>query len=208
MIKAILTDFDGVIRHWHNDKTRELEAICKLAPGTLFRLCFDAELLQPAITGKISFEHWQNLARERIQKSYGLAIAEHYIDAWEANGYHIDHALLDLYQEYFPDAALVLATNATSRLPCELHEAGLANRFSHVFNSSAMGVAKPKKEFFYASLMSLGIRATDALFIDDSIENVQAAKAVGIAAVHFNGRADCVEKLTSLSLQHSLLTTL
>ena len=208
MIKAVITDFDGVIRHWQNDKTRELEDICKLQRGTLSNICFDAELLQPAITGKISFEQWQNLARERLQKSYGLAIAEHYIEAWQANGYRIDHGLIDTYEEYFPEAALVLATNATSRLPWELQEAGLTQRFSHVFNSSAMGVAKPKKEFFYALLMSLGINATDALFVDDSIVNVQAAKAVGIRSLHYNGRTDLVEKLTSLSLQQSMITTL
>ena len=207
MIKAVITDFDGVLRHWQNDKTLELEAICKLERGTLTNICFEPELLQQAITGKISFEQWQNLARERIQKSYGLAIAEHYLQARQANGYSIDHGLIAIYKDYFPDATLVLATNATSRLPWELQEAGLARTFSHVFNSSAMGVAKPKKEFFYASLMSLGIKATDAVFIDDSIANVQAAKSVGLTSIHYNGRADLIGKLTSLSLQHSLIAT-
>ncbi len=205
MIQAIITDFDGVIRHWQNDQTAQVEAQCKLPAGTLSSLCFDPELLLPAITGKVSFEQWQDNAKAKIQKIYGLGVAEHYIEAWQRNGYRIDHDLIMKYRDYFPDAHVILATNATSRLPQELRDANLNSSFYQVFNSSAMGVAKPQKQFFSALLMSLGLSAKQTLFIDDSIGNVQSAKQLGMNAVHYDSRTQVLSQLEHLSLQYSML---
>jgi putative hydrolase of the HAD superfamily len=205
MVKAVITDFDGVIRHWNNQKTRKVEADCKLEVGTLSSICFDAELLQPAITGQITYENWVELAHAKLQKTYGLGVADHFIQAWKSNPYSIDYDLITQYRTLFSDARLVLATNATTRLHEELREANLLHSFDSIFNSSAMGVAKPKKQYFHALLMSMGLRAKDALFVDDSLENVQAAKALGIQSFYYNSRSQLLEELTNVSLQNSVL---
>jgi putative hydrolase of the HAD superfamily len=205
MLKAVVTDFDGVIRHWNNEKTRKVEADCKLEYGTLTRMCFSDDLLQPAITGKIGFQQWVDLARARLIKAYGLGVAEHYIEAWLGNGYKIDYDLIEQYRALFPDTRLVLATNATSRLPQELRDAKLHHAFDSVFNSSAMGVAKPKPLYFQAMLMSMGYTAKDVIFIDDSPANVQAAKSLGMTSCLYNSRSELLESLTSISLQASVL---
>jgi len=89
---------------------------------------------------------------------------------------------------------VVLATNATSRLPRDLQKLGLSGLFYSVANSSEIGHAKPDREFFQAALSLAGIAAKNALFIDDTAENVAAAAALGIAAHHFNS-AGLMEQL-------------
>lgn len=203
MIKAVITDFDGVIRHWTRDKTGAVEAQCKLAPRTLSSVCFHPDLLEPAIRGHCTKEQWFDRAHECLLARYGQGVADAYLEAWKTERYQIDADLLTQYQSLFPDAQRVLATNATSGLPTALADAGLASAFRVVFNSSAMGVIKPEKQYFQAMLMSLGLNAREVLFIDDSATNVAAARELGIAAIHYRTREQVVKQLTEYAMQNS-----
>lgn len=207
MVQVVVLDFDGVIRHWKNDKTKKVEHDCKVEAGTLSSICFEADLLQPAITGKITWNEWLDKAHARLRKAYGLGVADHYIEAWIRNGFTIDHDLIRQLRELFPEAKLALATNATSNLPSELKRANLQSSFDFIFNSSAMGVAKPRREYFYGALMSMGVTAAEAVFIDDTVENVMAAKDIGLHAIHFDSRSHVLESLTQLALQTSMVAT-
>jgi putative hydrolase of the HAD superfamily len=80
---------------------------------------------------------------------------------------------------------VVLATNATSRLPLDIESLGLTVRFHAVANSSRLGVAKPDPAFFHAALQLAGVAPADALFVDDTPENVSSASRLGIASHHF-----------------------
>jgi putative hydrolase of the HAD superfamily len=205
MVKVVITDFDGVVRHWDNRATRKVEEDCKLPAGTLSAICFSKDLLHPAINGQVTKEQWFENAHAKLKAQYGQGVADHYIQAWHANAFSIDTELLACYREYFPEAKLALATNATSGLHGELRAAKLEHSFDFVFNSSAMGVAKPKKQFFYAMLISMGVKPAEALFIDDSLTNVMAAKELGISSLHFDNRSKVMESLTHHALQASLV---
>jgi len=206
MIKAVITDFDGVIRHWNGDGIAQVEHECKLPEGTLSAYRFTPDILQPAITGKIPFEGWAKLVYQRIEKRYGLGIAERFSDAWLACSYKIDHDLIAQYRSLFPEARIALATNATSRLPSEMANANLDGLFDCVYNSSAMGVAKPSLQYFQAVLMSMGLSAKDVIFIDDSLDNVMAARKIGIESFHFESRSQIKESLMLYSLHESALS--
>ena len=83
------------------------------------------------------------------------------------------------------DFRVVLATNATSRLPRDLESLGLAGHFSAVANSSSLGVAKPDPAFFKAALELVAVAPEEALFVDDTLENVGSASRLGITSHHF-----------------------
>lgn len=57
--------------------------------------------------------------------------------------------------------------------------------FHKTYPSNKMGVIKPDEEFFRVILRSEGFEPEQAFFTDDRLENVEAAKRVGINAVHF-----------------------
>lgn len=55
--------------------------------------------------------------------------------------------------------------------------------FDREFYSFEMGVAKPDPAYFEQILDRLGVRADAAVFVDDRLENVDAARSVGLHTV-------------------------
>lgn len=64
-------------------------------------------------------------------------------------------------------------------------ERGDYSFFHKTYPSNKMGVIKPDEEFFRVILRSEGFKPEESFFTDDKIENVEAAKRVGINAVLF-----------------------
>ena len=53
------------------------------------------------------------------------------------------------------------------------------------FSSCYLGMAKPNPALFSLALDLAGVEAGQALMIDDRLQNVEAARSVGMQAVHF-----------------------
>jgi putative hydrolase of the HAD superfamily len=58
--------------------------------------------------------------------------------------------------------------------------AGVKQYFSTFIMSSVLGVLKPHKLMYTTALKELGVKPEEALFIDDNIVNVEAAKKLGM----------------------------
>ena len=56
--------------------------------------------------------------------------------------------------------------------------------FRKVFVSSELGKRKPEPEAFEAIAAAIGVRLDRILFFDDTLENVESARAIGMQAVH------------------------
>jgi len=72
--------------------------------------------------------------------------------------------------------------------------------FEYTFTSCYMGLRKPDPRIYLRSLGILGDKPERSLFIDDRIENVAAAAAVGMKAIRFTGEADLRQQLGSLQV--------
>ena len=59
---------------------------------------------------------------------------------------------------------------------------GVADYFERIFLSQEMHLQKPDAEIVNSVLRHTGIRAEDSIFIDDLLENCEAARGVGIQA--------------------------
>lgn len=57
--------------------------------------------------------------------------------------------------------------------------------FHQTYASNKIGEEKPDESFFKVILEAEGCKPEDAFFVDDRIENVEAARRVGITAVQF-----------------------
>jgi putative hydrolase of the HAD superfamily len=58
-------------------------------------------------------------------------------------------------------------------------------------------LAKPEPEIYRVTLSRLGVPASEALFVDDRIENIETARELGLRTLHFTGD---VHALRSLAL--------
>jgi putative hydrolase of the HAD superfamily len=66
-------------------------------------------------------------------------------------------------------------------------ERALGSCFDVIVVSSEVGLTKPDPRIYELCLARLGVDAARALFVDDRIENVEAAAAVGLRTLHFTG---------------------
>ncbi|MCX5872803.1 MAG: HAD family phosphatase [Deltaproteobacteria bacterium] len=71
--------------------------------------------------------------------------------------------------------------------------------------SYKMGIMKPDQGYFVKALELFGIEPEQALFIDDLLENVQAARKLGITGIQFTNYRTLLGQLAELGLQESSL---
>ena len=194
-VKVILTDLDGVIRHWNSDALRNKEITFGLEAGHVFSICFEKRLLSKAITGKITDQEWREIVREKLLRVVSEHSAKELVEAWTYSQVRIDRTMVRLYKEHFPEAKVVVATNATTRLPIDIKLHHLDGMFDGIINSSGLGVAKPAHDFFYKAINQLETQFADVIYIDDSAKNVASAKQLGIRSHHFQDHAQLLRFL-------------
>jgi HAD superfamily hydrolase (TIGR01509 family) len=184
--RALLIDLDGVVRRWPDDDAA-LEQRCGLPRGALRRVAFAPELLLPAITGAVRDEDWRASVAEELQRRYPRSFVEEAVAHWSEPVGELDGTVMALLARRRAHLRVVIATNATTRLPGDLRALGLTDAFHAIANSSEVGFAKPAAQYFHQALALAGAGAAEALFVDDSHDNVAAAHALGIRAHHFTG---------------------
>lgn len=73
--------------------------------------------------------------------------------------------------------------------------------FDVVVPSCFEGTRKPEKKIYLIILEKLDVKASEAIFIDDKIEYVEAAKNLGINGILFKNLDQVKEELASLSVR-------
>jgi putative hydrolase of the HAD superfamily len=184
--KTILCDVDGVIRSWPS--LDGIEAEWGLPAGSIRRVAFAADLLQPAITGACDDSAWRELIVDRLAEAHPRDAVMRAVTSWAQSPGDADVRVVEWLEDARSRGAqVVLATNATSRLNNDLRVLGLLERFDGVVNSSEIGVAKPDVRFYEAAVALADSTPDLCVFIDDQVANVEAAGSVGMTGIHYQG---------------------
>ncbi len=198
MIKAVLTDLDGVIRHWQNEPLFVLEEQFGLPRGFTFKHAFHKSLLQPAITGQIGHEQWHQKVISSLSNIVPIETATTLVEAWSTTSSTIDASVIQQLKALFPQATLVMISNATSRLEQDLSYTGILKEFDYIVNSSKVGYAKPSETIYLETLKLIGCTAKKSVFIDDLETNVLVARNLGFNSVHFTSKEEAFQQLHKL----------
>jgi len=181
---ALLIDLDGVVRHFDQAWTADVERRHGLPPGSLARTAFARERLTPAIVGDVSHQSW--MAGVAAELDAPAAVEE-----WQSRRGEVDPEVRALVADLRTAGVPVgHATNATDRLDDDLTALDLDDAFDAVINASVVGVAKPHPRFFAVACQALGVAPGDCLFVDDSARFVAGARAAGLLAYRYTGPAD------------------
>ena len=70
--------------------------------------------------------------------------------------------------------------------------------FTKIFNSSTIGYRKPDQEAFEFVLQLMDVEPRQCFFIDDLVRNVEAARKLGMQAVHTDGPQSTTRAVASL----------
>jgi len=185
--KALMVDVDGVIvvhpdpRGWLADLERDLG----LPPERLQEAFF-----RPHFSDII---HGRAGLHERL-KPVLADIAPHLssealVSYWFEHDAHLDHELLDQLAQVRGQAVELHLATVQEHLRADYlwNTLRLCDRFDGMHYAAALGSAKPASEFFGAIEARTGFRPTELFFIDDKVENVEAARARGWRACVWTG---------------------
>ena len=89
-------------------------------------------------------------------------------------------------------------TNPTHEAYFREHFADALDPFHEVYTSSGLGYRKPHAKSFSQLCRHIGVAPEQAIFVDDSLENITGAKAAGLHAHHRQGGVEVAELLAEL----------
>ncbi|MBB6171760.1 putative hydrolase of the HAD superfamily [Nocardiopsis mwathae] len=197
--EAVLCDIDGVLRLWDPAPLRALEREFGLDDGALARAAFAPHRLTPAVTGAVTDAQWRaGVAADLTEGCGSRERAAALVARWSALRPEVDTGVLALLNAVRQRARVVLVSNATTRLEEELHALGLADAADAVISSSRLGVAKPDPAIYSAAAAAAQVPLDACLFVDDTAANVEAARGLGMAGLHYTGAEALRDVLSSL----------
>ena len=196
--KAVIFDFGRVISAQKPVSLfRAYESDLGLAPDTINQIMFESQAWQDALVGRISErEFWY-----AIGPALGLESGRK-IDEFRKR-YHADEAIdtgvLNLIRQLHGDYKLAILSNNPPGLADWLSDWEIFDLFDEVYCSGDEGKAKPDPTVFKSMLKKLGTLPHEAIFIDDTIEHVKAARTLGLHGILFTK-----SELLKLELNHLL----
>jgi HAD superfamily hydrolase (TIGR01509 family) len=181
MIRAVLFDLDGVVRHFFPEHVAGIERRHRLPLGSIEAFAFSHPLIDEVTTGRMTRSEWIAAIGEHLSNPAAAG-------AWDAQPYRTDPRVLELARE-LKGLGLITAilTNGTDTIPAEADRLGLVDVFDAIFNSASIGYAKPDERAFQHVLDVLGLPGRNLFFTDDSPSKLSGAAALGMITHHFTG---------------------
>lgn len=199
MIKAVIFDVGGVLIRTHDHKPRRRwEAKLGLRDWQSEELVFASDIGAAAQMGSLTEEQLWYEVGQRLELDEER-LAEFRKAFW--SGDVLDAELIDLIRQLrarYQTAIISNATDALRRALTEEHK--VADTFDLIVCSAEEGIMKPDLDIYRLTLKRLGRKPEEAVFIDDSRENVSAARQLGMHAIHYRDGLDVESALARLGV--------
>lgn len=198
-IKAIVFDLGGVLIDWD--------------PRHMYRSVFDDETEMEHFLTEIATLKWNS------QHDAGLPWAEGVANLSDE---HPEYAhLIELYQQRWIEmlkgpiegtVAILARLKATGHelhaltnwssetFPIALARYEFLSWFEHIVVSGEEKVIKPDPDIYEILLERIGRNAYECVFIDDSMKNIEAARQLGFAGIHFISPEQLASDLAALGV--------
>ena len=175
MIKAVIVDFYGVLYsnfNWQvvNDRVYADEAKSQ-------QFAYYKTLSNRGKLSNIDFrKEVSRLANDKDNKDDPAVLPSP----------HINHELITLVRQHFPDSKLAILSNGNRPdVLSQLQECHIEEQFEAVITSSDMSFDKPEQAAFEVAFDKLTVSPEEALIIDDSPGHTKAARSYGYNVIRF-----------------------
>jgi glucose-1-phosphatase len=200
MIQAVIFDVGGVLLRTHDRSyRRRWEEKLGLEEWGADEVVFNSEAGVQAQLGHVSEEaHWQWVGQHLQLSPIDLARFRH--DFWA--GDRLDEQLVAYIRRLRGQYQTAIISNAMDGLRHTLtHTYPIAGLFDLIVVSAEESVMKPAAAIYERTLARLDRRPSEAVFIDDFNHNVQAARQLGMGAVHFTPDVNLSRALAELGVK-------
>jgi epoxide hydrolase-like predicted phosphatase len=200
-IRAIIFDMGGVlVRNMAPEPRSRLATRYGLTAKGIEDLVFGNPVARKASMGEVTTaDNW-----EYVRQTLNLdpnQLAEFIQNFWASD--RLDEELHEFVRSLRPRYKTGLLSNAFDDA-----RSSLSHRFPRFFDAFDISVfsaeakmAKPDERFYCWILDRLGVSAEEAIFVDDFVENIEGAQALGMQAVLFKNsqqaRQAILEKISS-----------
>lgn len=199
-IQAIIFDFGNVLLEWD--------------PRLVYRRYFpnDEEAME-RFFDEVSFMDWN--AQQDKGRSFADGVAQlsqqfpHYaelIQAYHDNwtdsiGHHIQGTVEIMKRLKKAGYQLYGLSNwSAETFPLAREKYDFFNLLDDKVISGEVGMIKPEPEIFELLLQKIGRPAHECLFIDDALANIEQARRMGFATVHFHSAEQLEQELHNMQL--------
>ena len=191
MITTVIFDLGGVLLRTEDREPRtHLAQSLGMTYEELESLFYGS---REAMRGEITAE------AHKISVMKGLGLSEDDVGKFGKEfwgGDRMDEKLVEFIRGLRGDYKTALLSNAWDDLrPLLVEHWKIADAFDHIFISAEMGFAKPDARIYQAVVSELDTDPSELVFVDDFIENVQAARKEGWHAIHFRSREGALVEL-------------
>jgi len=195
-IRAVLFDLGGVIvRTEYQAPRQHLAERFGMDYEDIDKIVFGSGTAVRASVGEIDEqEHWRN-----VMKTLKLPVSEYerIRDEFFA-GDVIDHEILNFLRSIKPRYKTGLISNAWSGLRDYIVREKFDDAFHQMVISAEVGVIKPDPKIFHIALEQLQVKAKEAVFVDDVLENIEACQQVGMQGIHFKDSRSAIQQLKKM----------
>lgn len=195
-IRAVFFDLGGVILRTEYQAPRQrLAEKFGMDYEDIDKLVFGTPSAARASVGEITEEqHWHQVMKmlKRPAGDY-----EHIRDEFFA-GDMIDLNIVNFLRSIKSKHKVGLISNAWSGLRAYIEREKFDDAFHHLTISAEVGVMKPSARIYEFALEQLQVKAKEAVFVDDVLENIEACEKLGMKGIQFKDPESALKKLKAL----------
>lgn len=196
-IRAVIFDLGGVLlRTEDQTPRRRWEARLGLGAGEVERAVFGCAMSELAAVGQATADQvWQS-----VNARFGFSDGD--AEKFRADffaGDVLDATLAQFLHDLRPRYKTAILSNAWLDLRRMLTERfHLVDTVDTIVISAEEGMVKPDARIYQIAATRLGVMPHEAIFVDDFVENVRGAQAVGMRGIHFKNAAQAMADVTEM----------
>jgi epoxide hydrolase-like predicted phosphatase len=195
-IRAVFFDLGGVILRTEYQAPRErLAERLNMNYEDLNKIVFESDTSRKASLGAMSADEYWAAVTRRLGRP---ASETHDIRTEFFAGDVLDRSLVDYIRSLRPRYKTGVISNAWPDLRTYLVENKFEDAFDALIVSAELGVIKPDPKIYQIALEQLKVDPDEAVFVDDTFSNVEAARALGMHGIHFRSPEQTLNKLNEM----------
>jgi putative hydrolase of the HAD superfamily len=192
-IRAVFFDFGGVIMRTEYQAPRQhLAERFRMDYDDIDKVVFGSESARRASIGEINEEaHWAEvLKRLKLPLSEKKSFSDQFF-----GGDVIDRKLVEYIRSLHGKMHTGLISNAWSGLRDFLTKEKIIDIFDTVIISAEVGMVKPEAKIYQIAFEQAGVKAGEAVFVDDMKVNIDACEKIGMKGVLFKDPQEAMTQL-------------